>query len=67
MADGVEVNLTGLESVLGKMDAVSQVTRNKTGRAALRKAANVIRTGPAIMPLVSMTFLLKKPSIKILS
>ena len=43
MADGVEVNLTGLESVLGKMDAVSQVTRNKTGRAALRKAANVIR------------------------
>lgn len=27
MADGVEVNLTGLESVLGKMDAVSQVTR----------------------------------------
>lgn len=43
MADGVEVNLTGLESLLGKMDAVSEVTRNKAGRFALRKAANVIR------------------------
>ena len=43
MADGVEVNLTGLDSLLGKLDAVSQVTRDKTGRAALRKAANVIR------------------------
>lgn len=43
MADGVEVNLTGLDSVLGKLDAVSQVTRDKSGRAALRKAANVIR------------------------
>ncbi|HAT1562385.1 HK97 gp10 family phage protein [Raoultella ornithinolytica] len=43
MADGVEVNLTGLDSLLGKLDAVSQVTRDKAGRAALRKAANVIR------------------------
>ena len=43
MADGVEVNLTGLDSVTGKLDAVSQVTRDKSGRAALRKAANVIR------------------------
>lgn len=43
MVDGVEVNLTGLDSLLGKLDAVSQVTRDKTGRAALRKAANVIR------------------------
>ncbi|HBC9089269.1 TPA: HK97 gp10 family phage protein [Citrobacter koseri] len=43
MADGVEVNLTGLDSLLGKMDAVSEVTRNKAGRFALRKAANVIR------------------------
>lgn len=43
MADGVEVNLTGLDSVLGKMDAVSQVTRGKAGRTALRKAASIIR------------------------
>ncbi|MEL6024003.1 HK97-gp10 family putative phage morphogenesis protein [Citrobacter freundii] len=43
MADGVEVNLTGLESLLGKMEAVSEVTRNKAGRSALRKAANIIR------------------------
>lgn len=43
MADGVEVNLTGLDSALGKMDAVSKVTRDKAGRAALRKAANIIR------------------------
>lgn len=43
MTDGVEVNLNGLDSLLGKLDAVSQVTRDKTGRAALRKAANVIR------------------------
>lgn len=43
MADSVEVNLTGLESLLGKMEAVSEVTRNKAGRSALRKAANIIR------------------------
>ena len=47
MADGVEVNLTGLDSVLGKLDAVSQVTRDKSGRAALRKAANAIGTNTA--------------------
>jgi HK97 gp10 family phage protein len=43
MADSVEVSLTGLESLLGKMEAVSEVTRNKAGRFALRKAANIIR------------------------
>ena len=43
MADGVEVSLTGLDSLLGKMEAVSDVTRNKAGRFALRKAANLIR------------------------
>ncbi|STT07337.1 Uncharacterised protein [Klebsiella michiganensis] len=67
MADGVEVNLTGLESVLGKMDAVSQVTRNKTGVQRCAKQQTSSGTGPAVMPLVSMTFLLKKPFIKILS
>lgn len=43
MADGVEVSLNGLDSLLGKMEAVSDVTRNKAGRFALRKAANLIR------------------------
>lgn len=43
MADGVEVNLTGLDSLLAKMESVSEVTRNKAGRFALRKAANIIR------------------------
>ena len=43
MADGVEVSLDGLDSLLGKMEAVSDVTRNKAGRFALRKAANLIR------------------------
>lgn len=43
MADGVEVNLTGLDSLKTKLAAVSDVTRNKAGRAALRKAAAVVR------------------------
>lgn len=43
MADGIEVSLNGLDSLLGKMEAVSDVTRNKAGRFALRKAANLIR------------------------
>lgn len=43
MGDGVEVNLSGLDSLLGKIDAVSDVTKNKAGRFALRKAAEVIR------------------------
>lgn len=43
MADGVEVKLTGLDSLLGKMSAISEVTQSKAGRFALRKAANVIR------------------------
>lgn len=43
MADGVELNLTGLESLKAKLAAVSDVTRNKAGRNALRKAANIVR------------------------
>ncbi len=43
MADGVEVNLTGLDSLLGKMSAITDVTKSKAGRFALRKAAEVIR------------------------
>lgn len=43
MADGVEIQLSGLDALTAKLDAVSQVTRDKAGRSALRKAANVIR------------------------
>ncbi|RKT75622.1 HK97 gp10 family phage protein [Rahnella aquatilis] len=42
MADGVDFTLTGLESLLGKIDAISTDLKKKGGRAALRKAANVI-------------------------
>ncbi|MNJ28996.1 hypothetical protein D3C77_235520 [compost metagenome] len=42
MADGVEFSITGLESLLGKLDSVSYDVRRKGGRAALRKAAQVV-------------------------
>ncbi|WP_367863122.1 HK97-gp10 family putative phage morphogenesis protein [Pseudomonas guariconensis] len=42
MADGVEFSITGLESLLGKLGAVSYDVRRKGGRAALRKAAQVV-------------------------
>ncbi|BBT38842.1 HK97-gp10 family putative phage morphogenesis protein [Pseudomonas putida] len=42
MADGVEFSITGLENLLGKLDAVSYDVRRKGGRAALRKAAQVV-------------------------
>lgn len=42
MADGVEFRITGLEGLLGKLDSVSYDVRRKGGRAALRKAAQVV-------------------------
>ncbi|MNO76786.1 hypothetical protein D3C76_678680 [compost metagenome] len=42
MADNVEFSITGLDSLLGKMDSVSYDVRRKGGRAALRKAAQVV-------------------------
>lgn len=42
MADGVEFSITGLDSLLGKLDAVSYDIRRRGGRAALRKAAQVV-------------------------
>lgn len=44
MADGVEFELTGLDSLLGKLDAIGDDLKRKSGRAALRKAGNVIVT-----------------------
>lgn len=42
MADGTEFSITGLESLLGKLDGLSFDIRRKGGRAALRKAAMVV-------------------------
>lgn len=42
MADGVEFSITGLDTLLGKLEAVSYDVRRKGGRAALRKAAQVV-------------------------
>lgn len=41
MAD-VEFSITGLDSLLGKLDSISYDVRRKGGRAALRKAAQVV-------------------------
>ncbi|ANI33310.1 hypothetical protein AA098_07320 [Pseudomonas sp. JY-Q] len=42
MVDGVEFSILGLDSLLGKLDEVSVDVRRKGGRAALRKAAQVV-------------------------
>ena len=43
MSDNVQFNLVGLDSLLGKLDAVKHDVRYRGGRFALRKAAQVIR------------------------
>ncbi len=43
MADDIQFSITGLDSLLGKIDNIKQETRRKTGRAALRKAALLVR------------------------
>jgi HK97 gp10 family phage protein len=43
MADTLEFSLIGLDSLLGKLDAVAQDVKYKGGRSALRKAAQVVR------------------------
>ena len=42
MGDGVDFSILGLDSLLGKLDSVSYDVRRKGGRAALRKAAQVV-------------------------
>lgn len=42
MADDIEFSLTGLESLLGKLEAVAYDVKRKGGRSALRKAAAVV-------------------------
>lgn len=43
MADGIQFSLTGLDSLLGKLESVKYETKRKGGRAALRRAAQVVR------------------------
>lgn len=43
MADTVAFSITGLDSLLGKLESVKYETKRKGGRAALRRAAQVIR------------------------
>ncbi|RQC10552.1 HK97-gp10 family putative phage morphogenesis protein [Pseudomonas aeruginosa] len=42
MADTVEFSITGLDSLLGKLDSVKGDVKYKGGRYALRKAAQII-------------------------
>lgn len=42
MADRVDFSLTGLDSLMGKLESVKKGARKKAGRSALRKAANVV-------------------------
>lgn len=42
MGDGVDFSILGLDSLLGKLSEVSVDVRRKGGRAALRKAAQVV-------------------------
>ncbi|MDR9880452.1 HK97-gp10 family putative phage morphogenesis protein [Enterobacter hormaechei] len=42
MADGIDISITGVESLLGKLSSISDDLRRRGGRAALRRAGNVI-------------------------
>lgn len=42
MSDTVEFSITGLDSLLGKLDAITYDVKRKGGRASLRKAAQVV-------------------------
>lgn len=42
MADGVEFSITGLDSLLGKLESVTYDLKRKGGRSALRKAAQLV-------------------------
>lgn len=43
MTDTIEASVDGLESLLGKLDELDFDMKRKGGRAALRRAANIIR------------------------
>lgn len=43
MADGLDVNVEGMEELVGRIRALEYDVRYKGGRSALRKAANLVR------------------------
>lgn len=43
MADGIEFSLTGVDELISTLNGVTYETKRKGGRAALRKAAQVVR------------------------
>lgn len=42
MVDGVEFSITGLDSLLGKLESLTYDVKRKGGRTALRKAAQLV-------------------------
>lgn len=70
MSDGIEFSLTGIDDLVGKINAVKQDVKFKGGRFALRKAATLVaaaaktsamkhndpRTGRAIADNVAVRF-----------
>jgi HK97 gp10 family phage protein len=42
MADSVQFSITGVEELLGRLDSISDDLKKRGGRAALRRAGNVI-------------------------
>ncbi|HCL14842.1 MAG TPA: hypothetical protein DIC61_06430, partial [Pseudomonas sp.] len=42
MTDSLEFSLTGLDSLLGKLESVSHDVKRRGGRTALRKAAQIV-------------------------
>ncbi|MCY1397749.1 phage protein, HK97 gp10 family [compost metagenome] len=42
MADDIEFSITGLDSLLGKLDELSYDVKRKGGRSSLRKAAQIV-------------------------
>ncbi|MCS9316348.1 HK97 gp10 family phage protein [Pseudomonas aeruginosa] len=42
MADTVEFSITGLDSLLGKLDSITDDVKRRGGRSALRKAAMIV-------------------------
>ncbi|MCW8278919.1 HK97 gp10 family phage protein [Pseudomonas sp. PCH199] len=42
MADNIEFSLVGMDSLIGKLEAISYDLKRKGGRSALRKAAQVV-------------------------
>lgn len=42
MADNIEFSLVGMDSLIGKLDAISYDMKRKGGRSALRRAAQLI-------------------------